>query len=228
MLIGFFLGFLRDWDLKTNGNVDFFISNSECVRDRISRFYRRDAVVVNPPANTDFYRPVSGKEDYYLAVSHFVPYKRLDLVIEAFNALDRKLFVVGSGPLEGRYKQLRKSGKIFFLGSVNDAELRTLYSAARAVIFPAEEDYGIVPVEAQACGTPVIAFGKGGSLETVKSGIFFDAQTVEAVKNAVARFETHTFDAVLVRSRVEGFGKKEFSGRIRAVITDALNKETKR
>lgn len=223
-LIHFLLGFLRDWDLRSNNAVDFFIANSECVRERIAKFYKRDAVVVNPPADTEFYKIGSGKEDYYLAVSHFVPYKRIDLVIEAFNTLDRRLFVVGSGPLERRYNRLRQSGKIFFLGAVSDQELRTLYAAARAVIFPAEEDFGIIPVEAQACGTPVIAYGKGGSLETVKSGIFFDAQTAEAVKNAVERFETHSFDPALVRSRVEGFGKNDFLSKIRTVVQEALTK----
>ena len=222
-LIRVFLNILRDWDLKVNEGVDFFIANSECVRERILKFYKRDAAIVNPPTAVDFFAPGLSKEDYYLAVSHFVPYKRLDLVIEAFNRLDRKLFVAGSGPLEHRYQTLRKSSNIYFLGAVSDEELRALYSSARALIFPAEEDFGIVPLEAQSCGTPVIAYGKGGSLETVKSGIFFDEQTVEAVKNAVERFETHTFDPAVVRTRVEGFGRNGFLHKMRTVINEALN-----
>jgi glycosyltransferase involved in cell wall biosynthesis len=225
MLIRFFLSILRRWDLKVNQGVDFFIANSECVRDRIKQFYGRDAVVVNPPANTDFYAPEGGRGDYYLAVSHFVPYKRIDLVIEAFNGLaDRKLFVVGSGPMEKRYKALRKSVNIFFLSSVNDAELKALYSAAKALIFPADEDFGIVPVEAQACGTPVIAFQKGGSLETVKSGVFFEEQTVPSLLRAIERFEAQSFAPADVRSRVEGFGRNGFLSRIQAAVSSALTK----
>lgn len=221
-VIGFFLGFLKQWDLASNDGVDLFIANSECVRDRIARFYKRDAAVVNPPADTDFFRPGPSKEDYYLAVSHFVPYKRLDLVIEAFNGLDRALMIVGAGPLERKYKKTRTSSKIFFVGPVSDPELRTLYSSARALVFPAEEDFGIVPVEAQACGTPVIAYARGGSLETVKSGTFFDEQTVDSVRSAVRRFEDLSSDPVVIRSRVEGFGRSCFLDKMRALIHNAM------
>ena len=147
---------------------------------------------------------------FFLAVSHFVPYKRLDLVIEAFNSLERRLVVIGSGPLASQYQELRKNDQISFWGGVSDEELRKAYSGARALIFPTEEDFGIVPLEAQACGTPVIAFRKGGALETVKSGVFFDEQTPEAIREAVLRFEGQRFNPKEVSGKVQEFGRKFF------------------
>lgn len=220
------LHFLKKWDLETNKNVDLFIANSVYIQARILEVYKRDAVVVHPPLDTAFFKPVGEKENYYLAVSHFVPYKRIDLVIEAFNPLDRELLIVGSGPLEARYKHLCKSKQIFFLGSVNDQELRKLYSGARALIFPTEEDFGIVPMEAQACGTPVIAFRKGGALETVKSGTFFDEQTPEALTEAVQRFERQQINPNEVVEKVQSFGRKNFLENIQKTIqTHFVKKE---
>ncbi|HNX69423.1 MAG TPA: glycosyltransferase [Candidatus Omnitrophota bacterium] len=221
-VIGAVLHWLKQWDLKTNEAVDQFIANSEFIRARIKSVYGRDAVVVNPPADTEFFRPEGVREKYYLAVSHFVPYKRLDVVIEAFNGLDRKLVVIGSGPLEAQYARLRKSGQIFFWGSVSDAELRKAYAGAQALIFPAEEDFGIVPLEAQACGTPVIAFRKGGALETVKSGVFFDDQTAGSAREAVHRFESQTFDPAEVSGRVQRFGRAGFLENMKRAVADAL------
>ncbi len=201
---------LRRWDLKVNSGVHQFISNSENVRQRIQNFYQRDASVIYPPVDIDHYQPSGTKGDYYLVVSHFVPYKRVDLVIEAFNSLDRRLLVAGSGPCEKAYRKLRKSEKISFLGTLSNAQLKVLYAQARALIFPAEEDFGIVPVEAQACGTPVIAYGKGGALEGVKTGLFFKEQTIEAIKKAVQDFEEMNFNAMLISGRVGEFDKKRF------------------
>lgn len=267
-LIGFFLNQLKRFDLKTNERVDLFIANSQYIRERIMRVYRRDAVVVHPPCELDFFSPgennilspvilslmpsCEGKnqdeesskeilptdlafarnhggqddkaiapqadgsrEPFYLAVSHFVPYKRLDIVIKAFNELDRPLVIIGSGPLETQYRQLARKPRISFLGSASDADLRETYQKAKALIFPAEEDFGIVPLEAQACGTPVVAFGCGGALETVKSGVFFDEQTPEAVKEAVLKFETMHFNQKDVASRVQAFGRQAFLVSIR-------------
>ncbi len=203
---------LRKWDLQSNLSVDSFIANSENVRERIRRYYGRDAHVIYPPLDS-FYTPQenqSGLDGYYLAVSAFVPYKKLDIVIRAFNDLDRPLLIVGKGPMENHYRELRKSGKISFLGAVPDAELRKIYSGARALIFPTEEDFGIVPLEAQACGAPVIAYGKGGALESVKHGCFFNEQTPEAVRAAVLKFETMTFDRSAIPASVESFRKEHF------------------
>ncbi len=164
---------------------------------------------------------------YYLAVSHFVPYKRLDLVIEAFNRLERELVIIGSGPLAAQYQKLRKSGHIHFCGGVSDEELRKAYAEARALVFPAEEDFGIVPLEAQACGAPVIAFRKGGALETVKSGVFFDEQTPEAIREAVLRFEGQSFDRKEVAEKVQAFGRGYFLRNMKEIIKNYFNRTVK-
>lgn len=228
---------LRSWDLRANKNVHHFISNSENVRKRIRTYYGREAEVIYPPLDTFFTaQEVSGApeslsggqggdllESYYLVVSAFVPYKKVDLVIEAFNELDRKLFIVGKGPMEQTYRSLRKSEKISFLGPVPDPELRNIYSRAKGLIFPTEEDFGIVPLEAQSCGTPVIALGKGGALESVKHGVFFDTQTPEALRKAVAEFETKTWDRKLIPGAVESFRKEHFKRHIKNFIDKALS-----
>ena len=210
--------FLKKWDLKTNERVDLFIANSAYIKKRIQTVYGRDAMVVHPPLETDLFRPLGAPENFYLAVSHFVPYKRLDLVIEAFNSLERKLVIIGSGPLASQYQKLRKSGGISFCGGVSDEELRKAYAGARALIFPTEEDFGIVPLEAQACGAPVIAFGKGGALETVKSGVFFAEQTPEAIREAVLRFEHQSYDRGEVSKKVQSFGREYFLENMKKAI----------
>ena len=224
VLISAALHFLKKWDLKTNESIDLFVTSSEYIRKRIKDSYRRDALVVHPPLETDFYKQeapeVSGQpyRNFYLAVSHFVPYKRIDIVIEAFNELDRQLVVIGSGPLAAQYQKLRTTDRTSFWCGVNDGELRKAYSGAKALIFPAEEDFGIVPLEAQACGAPVIAYRKGGSLETVKSGIFFDEQSPGSVREAVLRFEHQTFDPGEVSEKVQPFGRKHFLKNMRKTI----------
>ncbi|MFA5166937.1 MAG: glycosyltransferase [Candidatus Omnitrophota bacterium] len=210
--------FLKKWDLKTNEHVDLFVANSEYIKNRIQTVYQRDAVVVHPPLETNFFKPLGKTENFFLAVSHFVPYKRLDLVIEAFNGLEQQLVVIGSGPLISQYQKLRKNDRISFWGGVSDEELRKAYSGARALVFPTEEDFGIVPLEAQACGTPVIAFRKGGALETVKSGVFFDEQTPEAIREAVLRFVHQIFDPNEVSGKVQGFGRRHFLENMKKVI----------
>ncbi len=217
------LYFLKRWDLKTNESVDLFIANSQYIRERIKRVYDRDSVVVHPPCELDFFSPGNDpgtSEPFYLAVSHFVPYKRLDIVIRAFNELDRPLVIIGSGPLEAQYRQLAQNPRISFGGNASDAVLRETYQKAKALIFPAEEDFGIVPLEAQACGTPVIAFGRGGALETVKSGVFFDAQTPEAVRDVVIKFEKTNFVRKDVAARVQGFRRQAFLESIRQITVD--------
>ncbi|HTL48585.1 MAG TPA: glycosyltransferase, partial [Verrucomicrobiae bacterium] len=188
-VISWILSCLRGWDVNVNKGVDYFISNSHNVAERIRRYYGRESEVIHPPVDTRFFHPVASGEDFYLVVSAFVPYKKVDVVIQAFNELDRPLKIVGAGPLEQAYKSLASAPQIEFLGSVSDEKLRELHSRARALIFPTEEDFGIVPLEAQACGTPVIALKKGGALESVKTGLFFEEQTAECLREAVRRFE---------------------------------------
>ncbi len=215
------LGRLRQWDLENNKDVDHFTANSQNVRQRIRNFYGREAEVIYPPLDTGrFYlNKNKAREDYYLVVSAFVPYKRVDLVIEAFNQIDRKLVIAGSGPLAAHYEKMRKKDSIFFLGPLSDSRLRDLYAGARALIFPTEEDFGIVPLEAQACGTPVIAYGKGGALESVKTGVFFYEQTSEAVIQAIYEFEKKTFDFNKISEEVLFFSKSRFKEQMQNFIT---------
>lgn len=220
------LSLLRRWDKASNQSVDCFIANSENVRKRIQTCYGRDSEVIHPPVNSRYFTSegTEAPKDYYLVVSAFVPYKRVDLVIEAFNKLDRPLAVVGHGPLEETYRALRKSPRISFLGAVPDKELRVLMSEARALIFPTEEDFGIVPLEAQACGTPVIAYGKGGALESVKSGVFFEDQTAESLQRAVLHFESLHFDRTLIPAKISQFSKENFIRRVAEFVAGKTQK----
>lgn len=207
---------LRKWDVETSKQVNEFLCNSENVRRRIRNIYDRDAVVVHPPVDSNFFSPDSTpKKNHYLIVSALTPYKKADLVIQAFNGWDRELLIAGAGPSAPAWKRLARSANIRFLGKVSDQDLKELYSSARAIIFPQEEDFGIVPLEAQACGTPVIAFGKGGALETVKDGVFFYEQTPEAIRQAVMTFEKKQFDPVSLREQAVQFDKESFKNKIR-------------
>lgn len=221
----FILPKLRKWDLACNCQVHNFVANSENVKGRIKQYYDRDAEVIYPPLDTDCFYPAGEPRDYYLIVSAFVPYKRVDVVIKAFNQLERRLLVVGKGPLEEAYRDMRQSEKISFLGSVSDEQLRKLYSESKAVIFPTFEDFGIVPLEAQACGTPVIAFGQGGALESVKSGTFFKEQTPEAVAQAVLDFESQTYDRSKISGRVASFSKENFKKHFKQHVEKVINRE---
>lgn len=222
-LMRIILAGLRRWDCDTHAGVRHFIANSKNVRERIKRFYGRDSVVIYPPLEDEFFKlePVR-RGDYYLVVSAFVPYKRVDIVVQAFNDFGRKLMVVGAGPLRRRYLKMRQSENISFLGGVGPFELKKIYSEARALIFPAEEDFGIVPLEAQACGTPVIAFGRGGALETVRDGVFFEEQTPEAVRAAVLAFEQRVFDPMAIARSVKPFGKDRFKKEIKEFVQGCL------
>ena len=227
--IKFFIGKLKEWDLKTNQGIDHFVAISDHVRKRIRQFYQRDADVVYPPVDTDFYTPTSNAkaEDFYLIVSAMVPYKKIELAVEAFNDLGKQLVVIGDGPERKRLEKM--AGKnIKFLGWQADEILRNYYRSARALIFPGEEDFGIVPVEVQACGRFVIAFGRGGALETVKegeTGIFFEKQTAAGLKEAVRRFETMNLDPKDARRNAERFGGERFKREINELIRHWMAKK---
>ena len=188
---------LRDWDRATSARVDEFVANSAFVRERIARFYDRAAAVIHPPVDTDYFTQAGKADsDYYLAASRWVPYKRIDVIVAAFRELpERRLIVAGAGPEAARIKAAA-GANVEFAGHVSRERMRALLRGARAFVFAAEEDFGILPVEAQACGTPVIAYGQGGARETLRgvgsdrpTGLFFDAQTPEAVAAAIRRFE---------------------------------------
>jgi glycosyltransferase involved in cell wall biosynthesis len=211
--------YLRRWDIHTSDRVHYFIANSHNVAERILRIYNRSSDVIYPPVNTDLFT-VSHKDDgYYLIVSALVPYKRVDLAIEAFNQFGEQLLVVGSGPEMEKLKKMSKKN-IEFLGWQSDEHLTRLYAGCRALIFPGVEDFGIVPLEAMASGKPVVAYAKGGALETIvgdgdsPTGIFFHHQTVEALVDAVKASSCLKFDPYAIRRHAEKFDRKEFKRQI--------------
>ena len=219
--------YLRRFDLKTASSVDHFVAISETVRRRIQRVYRVDATVIPPPVDTDFYRPADQpkQEDYYLVVSSLEPYKRIDLAMETFRRLPRPLLVAGSGSQE---KELRRLGgeRVRWLGHVPDNELRELYRNCRALVFPGIEDFGIVPVEAQACGKPVICCGRGGAIETVvheRSGLHFWPQHPGALIEAVRRFETLSWDSQAIRDHSLRFSAQHFRDRMKKFLGSTLS-----
>lgn len=190
------LHYMRNWDARTGNGVDEFIAISAFVARRIRKIYRREAAVIYPPVDVREFTPGQSKDGSYVTASRLVPYKRIDLLVEAFSGLpDRSLVVIGDGP-ELRRIRSKAGSNVTLLGAQPPPVLREHLQRARAFVFAAEEDFGIAPLEAQACGTPVIAFGKGGSLETIRglehpqpTGVFFDEQTVPAVQHAVQLFE---------------------------------------
>ena len=213
------LGRLREWDRRTANRVTHFVAISQTIRQRIRECYDRDSIVIYPPVDTDFYTPAEvPREDSYLVVSALAPYKRFDLAVEACLKLGKKLVVIGSGQEAGKLKAAAGSGTSF-LGWQPDGVIRDHFRRCAAVLFPAEEDFGIVPVEAQACGAPVIAFGKGGATETIRplggvdpTGLFFEEQTADAVIDAIERFERErdAFDPTAARRNAEPFHKARY------------------
>ncbi len=208
--------YLRAHDVAAANRVDWFVANSRNVARRIMKHYRREAAVIHSPVQASRFAVSEGVEDYYLVVSRLVPYKRVDLAVEAFNRLGHKLLIAGSGPEMERLKSKAKPN-IEFLGFVPDEKIPDLYSKCRAFIFPGEEDFGITPLEAQASGRPVIAYGAGGALETVASGAtgaFFDRQTPDALEEAVRSFDWQSVDPQRIRAHAETFDVSVFKRKI--------------
>ena len=221
---------LREWDRRTSDRVTHFIANSQFVRERIARCYGRDADVIYPPVDTSFFTPGAERAprgEHYLAASHWVPYKRLDVIAQAFARLpDRRLVVAGTGP-ELAAARSAAPANVQFEGEVTRERMRDLMRSARAFVFAAEEDFGIVPVEAQACGTPVVAYGRGGALETVRAqgearptGVFFAEQTPRALAEAIDSFESARFEAADCRAQAERFDAASFDRAIAAYVDD--------
>jgi glycosyltransferase involved in cell wall biosynthesis len=216
---------LRAWDVRSATRVHRFAANSDWVKGRIRRSYGRDAVVIPPPVDTAFFTPGDdGPGSYDLVVSALAPYKRLDLVLEAYRGTRRPLRIVGTGPEEARLRKLAPP-EATFLGRVDDETLRELYRGCRAVLMPGVEDAGIVPLEALACARPAVVFGQGGAAETIehgKTGLVFHEQTAEAVRVAVAHLETTPFDRLALRARAEALRVEVFEERVRAFVAEAL------
>jgi glycosyltransferase involved in cell wall biosynthesis len=208
---------IRQWDVRTAAGVDEFIAISRFVARRIWKVYRRTATVIYPPVDVAAFELRTQKEDFYLAASRMVSYKKMDIIVEAFSAMpDKRLIVIGDGPDFGRIRS-RAGRNVQMLGYQELDVLRDHLQRARAFIFAAEEDFGIILIEAQACGTPVIAYGKGGSLETIRgvesgvsTGIFFDRQSPTAIVDAVRRFESANISAETCRENAMRFSIERF------------------
>lgn len=224
--------YARMWDQATAARVDYFVANSQNVARRIEKAYRRRAEVVYPPVDVSTMPLAESCEEHYLYVGQLVSYKRVDLAIEACNRLRRRLRIVGAGE---EYKTLKKLAgpTVTFLGALGDEELRDEYARCRALLFPGKEDFGIVPVEAQAAGKPVIAFGKGGARETVMgalqgesmapesaTGIFFDEQVIGALSEAILSFEAveRRFSPSFIRAHAERFDRRHFLENIKNIV----------
>jgi len=203
---------LRMWDVVSSQRVDHFVAISRAVAARIRKYYRREATVIYPPVDTQRFATDQAPGDYYLVVSRLIPYKRVDLAIEAFNRLGLPLKVVGDGR-DRAALQARARGNIEFVGRVSDAEVVELVRGCRAFLFPGEEDFGIAPVEAQAAGRPVVAFGAGGALDTVLdgvTGVHFATQSVDALVAAVRRLEGLSIESAVVARHAQTFDTTAF------------------
>ena len=228
MVAKLILHYMRLWDTRTANGVDYFIANSKFIAKRIKKVYGRDAEVIYPPVDIDAFEYCEQKEEYYLTASRLVPYKKVNLIVEAFNEMpDKKLVVIGDGPDFDKIKAIAKDN-IKLMGYQPFTVLKEKMQHAKAFVFAAEEDFGITPVEAQACGTPVIAYGKGGALETVvenESGIFFTEQSVESIVNAVERFgKIETIKAQKCRTNAEKLGIGRFETELLSYVNNVISK----
>lgn len=228
LLFPFVVKYLRSWDKKSSERVNYFICNSTAVKERIAKYYQREAEVIPPPVDTSFFTPQGKKEDFYLMVSRFMPYKRVDLAVDAFNELGKPLVLIGATVGYGRWeRELRKRAKpnIIFAGMVSDEELREYLRRAKAFIFPAEEDFGITAVEAEACSTPVVAYKAGGALDIVEegvTGVFFHKQNPRNLAEAVMNLEALNFDGKAIRASAERFSNDVFKANIKTFIDEKL------
>ncbi|HAQ27941.1 glycosyl transferase [Stutzerimonas xanthomarina] len=221
------LHYMRMWDQRTASGVDEFIANSHFIGRRINKSYRRESTVIYPPVDTRNFTLYAEKEDFYLTASRLVPYKRIPMIVEAFSRMpDKKLIVIGAGPEMDKARELA-SPNVTLMGYQNFAVLLHHMQRARAFVFAAEEDFGIAPIEAQACGTPVIAFGRGGVLETVRgidhpepTGVFYDEQTAESLIAAIGEFEAqaHHIFPDACRASAERFSTERFRQEIKAFV----------
>ncbi len=215
MLLPPFMTWLRSWDYATSARVDYFIANSPAVAARIAKYYRREAVFIPPPVDTSHFYIVPQHEDYFLLVSRLIPYKRIDLAVKAFSMLGLPLRIIGTGRDERRLRRMAAKN-VQFLGRLPDDAVRAQMARCRALIFPGEEDFGITPLEAQASGRPVIAYGAGGALASIvegSTGLFFYQQSPEALAEVVTSFRDEYFDPHSIRKHAEEFDTERFKRR---------------
>ena len=229
-LVNILLFFMRIWDKNNNKRIDYFISNSYEIKRRVKNTYNRDSVVINPPVRCKLFNISEADGDYYFVVSRFVPYKRFDLAVQACKELGKKLVIIGDGPERKKLEEIANGDKnIIFMGRQPDEVVKKYMSECKALLFPGLEDFGIVPVEAQACGRPVIAYGKGGVLDTVidgKTGVLFKEQTVESMKEAILKFETMKFDKQEIRKHALEFDEDVFKKKIKDFIDEKVKENS--
>ena len=223
-IVSIFLYFMRKWDRWSSKRVDYFIANSTAVAERIKKYYNRDAIVIHPPVRCNLFNISAIDKDYYFVVSRLVTYKRFDLAVKACKELGRKLIIIGDGPERKKLEKIAEGdSNIIFLGRQPDEVVKKYMQECKALLFPGEEDFGIVPVEAQACGRPVIAYGKGGVLDTVidgETGKYFNEQTVESLKEAILNFENMKFDKDKIRKHAVKFDESIFRNKIKNFIDE--------
>ena len=222
------LHYIRMWDVSASNRVDYFAANSKYIAKRINKIYKRDAEVIYPPVDTDKFLFETKKEDFYLTASRLVPYKRIDIIAEAFSKMpDKKLYVIGDGPDEKKIRS-KLTSNIEFFGYLKREELKKYMQKAKAFIFAAEEDFGITMIEALSCGTPVIAYNKGGASETIlenETGILFDEQSPENIIDAVNKFEKleRKFNPESLNIYAKQFSRKIFEEKIKRFIDEKCN-----
>ena len=226
MLVNILLFFVRIWDKGNNKKIDYFIANSTETKNRVKNTYHRDSIIIHPPVRCSLFDISEKDGDYYFIVSRLVGYKKFDLAVQACTELNKKLVIIGDGPERENLEKMAGM-TVQFLGRQPDEIVRKYMSECKALLFPGLEDFGIVPVEAQACGRPVICYGKGGVLDSVidgKTGVYFKEQMTESLKEAILKFESMKFNKEEIRKHAMNFDEKEFQKRIKAFVEKVSDK----
>lgn len=228
LLARIMVGPLRIWDKLTSKQVDYFLANSSIVQKRINEFYQLPSQILFPPVNISRFKEISkGNEDYFLVVSRLVSYKRIDLAVEACTKLGKRLIIVGDGPDRHRLEKLA-GPTVEFKGRISDEEVEDYMKKCNAFIFPGIEDFGITPLEVNACGRPVIAFKAGGALDTINpgvNGVYFEEQNINSLATVIENFDTKIWDPLLIRKHAEKFSETRFIEELTDIINNALEKK---
>lgn len=231
-LIRYFMNYMRVWDYTAAQRADEIIAISTEVKNRIKKHYKRDAKVIFPPVRTDLFLPQEGEiGDYYFIVSRLVKYKRYDLAVKACSKLKKKLIIIGDGPEREKLEEMADKEYVTFLGRMPDEVVKEHLAKCKALLFPGEEDFGIVPLEAMSCGRPVIAYGRGGALDTVvdgKTGLFFKEQTVDSLSDVIEKFETMELKKDEIRQRALEFSEENFRKQIIEFVKNEYKKMEER